>query len=156
MHNGACACDGWGLCARMCMLVFVREQKTTNNTLSTKIQCCAFVSVTPIHLAWQRPLYLSSCSRVFSSALLCTPVEVYVCAASPGEAVLLQVVVLCSSRNVCARARACVNAYLCVLKAEPKSLQIFWLPLKNQKATIGNKKRKRKILSWKDKKHCVF
>lgn len=51
---------------RVCthVFVFMRAHETANNTVSTKIQCCAFVKVTPIHLAWQQSLYLFSCSHM--------------------------------------------------------------------------------------------
>lgn len=55
--------DGMDFCMRVCLFVFMREQETTNNTMLTKIQSCAFVKVTPIHLAWLQSLYLFSHSR---------------------------------------------------------------------------------------------
>lgn len=42
------------------VFVFMEEHETTNNTMLTKIQGCAFVKVTSIHLAWQSPfIYLA-------------------------------------------------------------------------------------------------
>lgn len=69
------------ICVRMCAFVFMKAQETTNNTMSTKIQCCAFVKVTPIHLAWQQSLYLFSCSHMsffFSCAVMHPGVYIYI------------------------------------------------------------------------------
>lgn len=65
------------ICA--CECVFMRERETTNNTMLYKIQHCAFVKVTPIHLAWQWSIYLFSYRHVFSFVLVCTLVQVCVC-----------------------------------------------------------------------------
>lgn len=81
MCNNAFSCDGVGLYVRVCVYVYEVEDKQYK---LTKIQCFAFVSVTPIHLAWQQPIYFLSCSRMSlpPSSELSTPVEVYLCVES--------------------------------------------------------------------------
>lgn len=72
-HNNVCACDGMGLC--VCVFVFMKGRETTNNTMLTKIQGCAFVKVTSIHLAWQSALYLFSCRHMSPVLLGCLCVD---------------------------------------------------------------------------------
>lgn len=71
MYNNVC--DGTAF--RLLLYVYERDDKQCN---SNRIRCFAFVSVTPIYLAWERTLYLFCYSPV-SSTLFWSLVEVFVC-----------------------------------------------------------------------------
>lgn len=101
------------ICVRVCVCVYEGARETTNNTMLTKIQGCAFVKVTSIHLAWQSWLYLFSWRHKSHVLFGYQRVDCVTWGRMIHEMFFVSFV--------------CVNdATVCVwLKTEPKSLQFY-------------------------------